>query len=235
MKKSAFCLVAAVLAFGFGARSASADPILFYLVPSGPTTVPTAVPVGTTTYQLWIDPSGVYAPALYGPSCLYPINGGCTGVYGVFDFDILGNGSLTLTAFTPNTSSPAFTSGGLFIPCVGTICAEYPPKGPEEIQVTSTGTDPLDTIGNSTPFEVGSMSIANDGSGAGTITVDNPIFGGTPYYNDANVISGNFPVTGLPQTLAVAAPVPEPSTLLLLAAGLAGLTVVVRARRPRAT
>ena len=231
MRTSALVLAVAVLAFGLGAGSASADPLLFYLVPSGPTTVPTAVPVGTSTYQLWIDPSGVYAPPLYGPTCLFPINGGCTGVYGVYGFDILQNGSLTFMAFTPNTSSPVFTSGGLFIPCVGTICAENPPKGPEEIQVTSTGTDPLGTIGNSTPFEVGSMSIANDGSGAGTVTVGE-IFGGSPYYNDANQISGNFPVT-VPQTLALAAPVPEPGTLILLGAGLGGLAAFVRARHQR--
>jgi hypothetical protein len=89
----------------------------------------------------------------------------------------------------------------------------------------------LGTIGNSTPFEVGSMSIANDGSGAGTVTVGE-IFGGSPYYNDANQISGNFPVT-VPQTLALAAPVPEPGTLILLGAGLGGLAAFVRARHQR--
>jgi hypothetical protein len=224
-------MAVAVLVFGVGL--ASADPLpFFYLVPSGPTTVPTAVPVGTTTYQLWIDPSGVYAPALYGPSCISPINGGCTGVYGVYNFDILGDGSLTPTAFTPNTSSPVFTSyAGLEPYCVGTICAQPPPgfKIPEAIAVASTGTNQAQSIGNSTPFEVGSMSIVNDGSGAGDVTLVSALFlGRSAYYVDADVVA-TFPVT-VPQTLAVA--VPEPASLLLLGVGL-GLAVAVGARRPR--
>jgi len=232
-------LAAAVLAFGLSVGSASANSVpVFYLVPSGPTTVPTVVPVGTTTYQLWIDPSGVYAPALYAPSCVAPINGGCTGIYGVINFGILGSGSLTLTAFTPNTSSPVSTSGSLYHICVGFGCLappSYLDQAPTAIEVSSTGEDqanPFNPIGISTPFEVGSLSITNSGSsGIGDITLAGqaPPFGGSPEYTDANFDS--FPVP-VPQTLAVAAPVPEPGTLLLLGTGLASLAVAVRARRP---
>ena len=43
----ALVLAVAVLAFGLATTSASADPLpLFYLTPSGATTVPTVVPVG---------------------------------------------------------------------------------------------------------------------------------------------------------------------------------------------
>jgi len=181
-------------------------------------------------------PFGCLRPPLYGPTCLFPINGGCTGVYGVNGLTILGAGSLALTAFTPNTSSPVFTSGGLYVPCVGRGC-ELPPsyldQFPKAIHITSTGADTLGTIGNSTPFDVGSLSITNDGSGAGAITLANPTppFAGSPTYLDANEIS-TFPVT-VPQTLAVAVPVPEPGTVLLLGVGLAGLAVAVGARRSR--
>ena len=72
------------------------------------------------------------------------------------------------------------------------------------------------------------MSIVNDGSGAGDITLDPDPFLGSQQYYDANLISLYVTV---PQTLAVAAP--EPGTLLLLGAGLGGLAAAVRARRQR--
>ena len=194
MRMRVLVLAAAVLAFGLGVRSASADPILFYLVPSGPTTVPTAVLVGTTTYQLWIDPSGVYAPALYGPSCLFPINCGCTGISGFHDLAILGDGSLTLTAFTPNTNSPVLTSGGLSIICVGTICADLPPSVlaqlPKALVITSTGGIHWGRSGTRQPWKLGAyqssilvVALANPPAGVPT---------GFPYYNDANELN-DFP------------------------------------------
>jgi hypothetical protein len=68
MSTRELAFAAAVLAFGLGVGSASADTVpFFYLVPSGRTTVPTVVPVGTSTDQLWVDPSGVNAPGCTPP------------------------------------------------------------------------------------------------------------------------------------------------------------------------
>ena len=211
MRIRTLALAAAVLAFGFGGRSASADPIPFvYLVPSGPTTVPTVVPVGTSTVQLWVDPSGVNAP---GCTPQLPGQGlpTCVGTYGV-EGNVAANGSLTMTAFSPITGAPAFTTSNLQ-PC---------PFG--VIQNCSTvllfvAGDAIN--GNFTPFELGSMTIANDGSGPGEVTL------WTGDYLDAKFNDRN---ATLPQVLAIAAP--EPGTLLLQGVGLGGL-VAVQARRPR--
>jgi hypothetical protein len=78
--------------------------------------------------------------------------------------------------------------------------------------------------GNATPFEIGTITIANDGSGPGDVTL------WTGDYVDTKF--NDVPVTGV-QTLAVAAP--EPETLLLFGAGLGSVTVAVRARRTRTT
>jgi len=80
--------------------------------------------------------------------------------------------------------------------------------------------DPIN--GNATPFEIGTMTITNDGSGPGDVTLWSGDF------LDASFNQGNDTV---PQVLAVAAP--EPSTLLLLGAGMVGLAVAVGARRSR--
>jgi hypothetical protein len=82
-----------------------------------------------------------------------------------------------------------------------------------------------DTInGNATLFEIGTMTIANDGSGLGDVTL------WTGDYVDANF--KELPGTE-PQALAIALPAPEPGTLLLLGVGMGGLAVAVGARRPR--
>ena len=211
MSARALAFAAAVLAFRLGVGSASADPIPFvYLVPTGPTTVPTVVPVGTSTVQLWVDPSGVNAP---GCTPQLPGQGlpTCVGTYNE-TVNVVANGSLTMTAFSPITGAPAFTTSNLQ-PC---------PFG--VIQNCSTvllfvAGDAIN--GNFTPFELGSMTIANDGSGPGEVTL------WTGDYLDAKFNDRN---ATLPQVLAIAAP--EPGTLLLQGVGLGGL-VAVQARRPR--
>jgi hypothetical protein len=112
MSTRALALAAAIVAFGLGVHSASANPIpFFYLVPGGPATVPTALPVGTSTYQLWVDPSGVNTPGC----TTYPPGQGlttCVGTYGE-DGNLVAHGSLTMTAFSPITGAPAFASSTL--------------------------------------------------------------------------------------------------------------------------
>ena len=112
MSTRALALAAATVAFGLAGGLASADPIPFvYLVPSGPTTVPTAVPVGTATVQLWVDPSGVNTPGCtpQPPGQGLPT---CVGTYGE-EVHVVAHGSLTMTAFSPITGAPAFASSTL--------------------------------------------------------------------------------------------------------------------------
>src|SRR5215469_10225763 len=219
MRLRTLALAAAVLAFGFGGRSASAAPLpFFYLVPSGPATVPTVVPVGTSTVQLWVDPSGVNAP---GCTPQLPGQGlpTCVGTYGE-DGNVVANGSLTMTDFSPITGAPAFTTSNLQ-PCPVTLNAIHY-QNCSTVLLFVAG----DAInGNSTPFEIGTMTIANDGSGPGDVTL------WTGDYLDANFkdLHGTGPQAPQTlQTLAIAAP--EPGTLLLLGVGVSGL-VAVRARR----
>jgi len=111
-----------------------------------------------------------------------------------------------MTAFSPITGAPAFTLSNLIS---GTL--------PKFI----TGDD---LNGNVTPFEIGTMTIVNNGTGPGDVTLSSDSIGGN--YLDTNFNERN---SGL-QTVAIEAPVPEPGTLLLLASGIACLAV----RRHRA-
>ena len=203
MSTRALALAAATVAFGLAMGSASANPVPFvYLVPTGPTTVPTLVPVGTTTYQLWVDPSGVNAP---GCTPQLPGQGlpTCVGTYGE-DGNVVAHGSLTMTAFSPIPDAPALTTSNLQ-------------------SSTVLYADAGDAInGNSTPYEIGTMTIANDGSGPGDVTLWS-----------SDITDANFKdqFITVPQTFAIAAP--EPGTLLFLGTGLGGLAAAVRARRKR--
>jgi len=197
-------IAAVALALGFGIESASAAPLpFFYLVPTGPTTVPTVVPVGTASYQLWVDPSGVTTPP--GLICSSPINGGCTGTWQINEVIIFLHGSLSQKAFSAIDVAPPFTFVNNTTPQIlGFFAGDQ----------------------NSTPFELGTMTIANDGSGPGDLTV----WSGD--YLDAD--GNDFNITA-PQIIAVAAPIPEPGTLLLLGLGIGGLAAAVRGSRSRAT
>jgi len=149
MSRRALALVAAVLAFGLRVGSASAAPIpFFYLVPSGPTTVPTVVPEGTSTYQLWVDPSGINAPGCtINLMKSAPINGACFGAYGIDDNRVLATGSLTMTAFSGiGPGGPAFTFPNL------QSCPFQQFRNCTAVLLFDTG----DFInGNATPFEIG--------------------------------------------------------------------------------
>jgi hypothetical protein len=152
-------------------------------------------------YQFWVDPSGVNAPDCMTNPIGVPINGACIGTYNNL-VHIFTAGSLTMTAFNQIQVDP----GG------GDI---FNLKSPTELTFI-TG----DAInGNATPFEAGTLTIANSGSGPGDLTV----WSGDSVNTDFQVV---FPV---PQVLAVVAP--EPGTLLLPGAGLGGLAVGARRTR----
>jgi hypothetical protein len=132
-----------------------------------------------------------------------PINGACIGSYGNL-VHILTAGSLTMTAFNQIQVDP-----------FGNI---FNLKSPTEL-IFDTG-DALN--GNVTPFEAGTLTIANSGSGPGDLTVWSGESVNTDFVDVLN--------TG-PQVLAVAAP--EPSALLLLGVGIGGLAAAAGARRHR--
>jgi hypothetical protein len=123
-----------------------------------------------------------------------------------------------MTTFSPITGTPAFTTSNLQ-PCPVTINGTHY-QNCSTVLIFVTGDD---INGNSTPFEIGTMTIANDGSGPGDLTL------WTGDYIDANLNNPIARNATSPQVLAVAAP--EPGTLLLLGVGVGGL-VAVRARRP---
>jgi hypothetical protein len=109
-----------------------------------------------------------------------------------------------MTAFSPIPDAPALTTSNLQ-------------------SSTVLYADAGDAInGNSTPYEIGTMTIANDGSGPGDVTLWS-----------SDITDANFKdqFITVPQTFAIAAP--EPGTLIFLGAGLGGLAAFVRARRQR--
>jgi len=99
--------------------------------------------------------------------------------------DVLAEDSLTMTAFSPITGAPAFTLSNLIS---GTL--------PKFI----TGDD---LNGNVTPFEIGTMTIVNNGTGPGDVTLSSDSIGGN--YLDTNFNERN---SGL-QTVAIEAPYPS--------------------------
>jgi hypothetical protein len=71
----------------FLALPASAVTLPFFLTLNGVNAGPVQPPLGSTAYQLWVDPSAVPG-----------------GTFG-FDWDIAGTPSFQMTAFTPNPSA----------------------------------------------------------------------------------------------------------------------------------
>jgi hypothetical protein len=122
-----------------------------------------------------------------------------------------------MTDFSPITGGPAFTTSNVQ-PCPVTLNGIHY-QNCSTVLLFVAG-DPIN--GNSTPFEIGTMTIANDGSGPGDVTL------WTGDYTDANFKELH---DAAPQTFAIAAP--EPGTLLFLGTGLGGLAAAVRARRKR--
>jgi hypothetical protein len=128
------------------------------------------------------------------------ISGGTFG----FDFSIVGSGSLTMSAFTP-------TAAALLTPNLNTTANTFQGTGGDSVN------------GNFTALEMGTLTVNNNGSGLGDIT----LFSG-------DYVDSNFTLQPgtTPQVLAEF-PLPEPGTLVLLGVGMVGLAVVVRARRQR--
>jgi hypothetical protein len=127
-------LAASGFVFFLGAGSASAVTILpFFLTLNGTNGGTVTPPTGSTAYQFWVDPSA--------------ISGGTFG----FDFTILANGSLTMTAFTANPAAELTSNL----------------KSPNEF--LGNGGDVIN--GNFAPLEIGTLTVANAGGGPGQITL----------------------------------------------------------------
>jgi hypothetical protein len=131
-----------------------------------------------------------------------------------------------MTAFSPITGAPALTTSNLQ-PCPVTLNGISFQNCSAALLFTAG--DPIN--GNSTAFELGTMTIANDGSGPGDVTLWSADAVDAKFTDRNGTMTGPGSLT-VPQVLAIAAP--EPGTLLLLGVGVGGL-VAVRARRPRAT
>ena len=135
MRRFAFVVSGLVLLLGLGAGSASAVTLPYYLLPGGSPGTAVTPPVGSTTYQLWVDPSA--------------IAGSTFGVDGNF----VANGQLSMTAFTGISANG--TVGNLCLTATGCGAVAF-----GELAIISG-----DAInGNAVPFEIGTVTIANSGA-----------------------------------------------------------------------
>jgi hypothetical protein len=126
-----------VLLLGLGAGSASAVTLPFFLTLDGTNGGTVTPPVGSTVYQLWVDPSAIAG-----------------GTFG-FDFSIFGAGSLKMTAFAANPAAIVTpnlnTTGNFFLGNAGdTNNGNFTALEIGTLTVNNTG--PLNTPGDITLF-----------------------------------------------------------------------------------
>jgi hypothetical protein len=128
---------------------------------------------------------------------------------GITNLTFLADESLTITGFTAHS---AIETQFTYPTCISIFCGVS----------INTGFGSLTVPGEDLPFEIGTMTINNNGNGPGHVILVGA------QYTDTNF--NNYSLTPAPQTTAVAAP--EPGTLLLIGVGVGGL-VAVRSRRKR--